>query len=153
IRYSWAYLLQRPRASDPSVVSCTVVVYNKRPLGLSLAVQPGTALAGGQPLFGEAAYNATFNLNGNSIIIDWTASTPPSARAGDWLLDATLVQTQIFDGTGTKGGPVVTGTYNSAHGFFYRVISVTPLTPTSASYEVQQPIRGFSGQPTQLPAG
>ncbi len=127
IRYSWAYLVQRPRSADPSIVTCSVVVYNKRPLALT----GGLALA-------EATYGATFDLTKNTISIDWGAlgnpKVPPSVRPGDWLLDCSYVPSIV------KGV-----NYGSAHGNFYRVVGVTesPGQPTKFEYEVQQRIRNF----------
>src|SRR5262249_23155740 len=38
IRYTWAYLCQRPRSSNTGAVNCTVVVFNRRPLSPSSAL-------------------------------------------------------------------------------------------------------------------
>src|SRR5207249_4505962 len=72
IRYTWAYMVQRPRSSDRSIASCAVVVYRQRPLSLT----QNLALP-------EAAYNATFNITKNTITLDWTgAAGPPNLRPG-----------------------------------------------------------------------
>src|SRR5207248_2261782 len=119
IRYSWAYMLQRPRSSDPSIVNCAIVVYNKRPLGLSFNVAPNSPA-----MLGEAAYTAAFNLTTNSITLDWTTSSyPPSVRPGDWLLDCTLVPSV---GISLVGGIPTKTNYASAHAYFYRITAVTP---------------------------
>jgi hypothetical protein len=132
IRYTWAYLVQRPRASDPSVATCSVVVYKQRPIGLSA----------GSLALPEAAYKATFNLSANTITVDSYNAAPPTLNVGDWLLDTTFVTT-TKPNPGSGGGNV---TYGSAHGYFYRVVGIT--TPGAGGggttdYEVQQPIRGF----------
>jgi type II secretory pathway pseudopilin PulG len=124
IPYSWAYLLQRPRSSDPTMVTCSVVVYNKRPLGLT----PTLSLA-------ETAYKAIFNVyqNKNSITVDYNgaAAGPPNVRVGDWILDCTYVP------LGT------TGNHAYCHGNFYRVVGITDTGTKTFEFEVQQPVRGF----------
>jgi len=125
IRYSWAYMLQRPRSSDPSIVSCSVVVYNKRPLSLS----------GGLGL-SESTYPASFSPKTNTIAVNFGSLPAPNVRAGDWILDSTMYQTP------SRTTPGVT--YGSAHAYFYRVVGVNQTGPTTIEYEVQQPIRGFS---------
>jgi hypothetical protein len=131
IRYSWAYLVQRPRSADASIVNLSVVVFNKRPLSLT----PALTLS-------EAAYinngntpvsNVMFDPTRNTISLDWTNSPIPNLRTGDWILDCTYVPTTLANGTPA----------GSAHGFFYRVVGITETGISSADYEVQQPIRGF----------
>jgi hypothetical protein len=126
-RYSWAYLVQRPQSANASIATVSVVVFNKRPLALTNSL----ALA-------ESAYGATFHLNTNSITLTWERASAPNVSPGDWLLDCTLVQHPA-----PPKGPV----YANAHGYFYRVVGVTQTSPTSADYEVQQPIRGFTPPP------
>ncbi len=120
VRYSWAYLMQRPRSSDPSIVSCSVAIYRNRPLT-------------GLTTLSESAFGATFDVTTNTITVDWTSSPRPNVNIGDWILDATYVPT-----------PPSTPTYGSCHGYFYRVVGITQ-TPGKKidSYEVQQKIRGF----------
>ncbi|HEV3021862.1 MAG TPA: hypothetical protein VGX76_05325, partial [Pirellulales bacterium] len=122
-RYSWAYLVQRPRSSDSSIATCSVVVFDKRPLSLSTKL----ALA-------ESAYSANFDPTTNRITVSWGNASPPSVRTGDWILDCTLVTT--------------TGQHGSAHGYFYRVVGIAEGVNEQGApvlqYEVQQPIRGFS---------
>ncbi len=114
-RFSWAYLLQRPRSSDPSIVSCSVAIYKNRPLtGISPA---------------ESAFGATFDVTTNTISVDWTKSPRPNVNIGDWILDSTYVP-----------GP----TFGTCHGYFYRVVGITQVgTARVDNYEVQQKIRGF----------
>jgi hypothetical protein len=125
-RYSYAYLLQRPRYADASVIDAVVVVYNKRTVTLTAQLSPP-----------EYVYNnaAAFNLATNSITIDYTNNVPPPTRVGDWLLDATPVP--------------LPGNSATAHGYFYRVVGITDLGNNQLEFEVEQPIRGF---PTPLNA-
>jgi len=134
IRYSWAYMLQRPRSADTSIVNCSVVVYNKRPLSFSGILALPEAAYG--EIFGKK--NVSFDPTRNTISIDWTNYAIPNLRTGDWILDCTRV-------IGTN--------YGSAHAYFYRVVGITETGVSSADYEVQQPIRGFPlpSQASQAP--
>ena len=65
------------------------------------------------------------------ITIDYTKNVTPPVGAGDWILDASFYQRTI--------NGVVKG---SAHGYFYRVVSVNDLGSNLIQYEVQTPLRG-----------
>jgi hypothetical protein len=99
-RYTWAYLLRRPRYQDPSVVEVSAVVYSGRAPQLPL---------------GETAFtNVMFDNSGasNLVTITYSASgTKPNIKKGSWILDATMVNTFT-----NQPDP---------HGFFYRVVNVT----------------------------
>ena len=123
-RYSMAYLLQRPRYSDATVIDTSIVVYNKRPL---------TFTGLGLP---ETVYNnATFTPSTNTITVPYGNNVPLTTRVGDWLLDCTPYNL-----------PNSTG---SAHGYFYRVVAVTDVGGNNMEFQVEQPIRGF---PLPFPA-
>jgi len=124
VRYSCAYLLQRPRTADPSVVDCSVIVYSGRPLGLS----------GNLDLAEYAYYNfnalvseVKFEPSTNVVTVNYAAfgKTAPPLRAGDWILDVSIV----------NGEP---------HGYFYRVAGIND-NGTAMEIETQQPLRGFTG--------
>jgi len=117
LNYTWAYLLQRPRTSDPSVVTCSVVVYNKRPMSLTSNLN--------LPEFVYPA--ASFNTSKNSITITFTAASEPPLRPGDWILDSTVI----------GSAPAV------PHATFYRVVGLNPISATSIEYEVDRSLRGF----------
>ncbi len=125
LRYSWAVLCQRPRSSDPASMSCTVIVYNRRPL-----------LPNGLLTLNEFVYSrdydptrdATFDTSRNVITVMY-GNAPPPVRPGDWVLDSTP---KAF-----SGGVL------SPHAFFYRVVSVVEINPTQLELEVQTPLRGF----------
>ncbi len=75
-RYTWSYLLRRPRADTPGVVDLTVVVYAGRD------TQAGT---------GETAYAASGARGESSMLLSYTAAQgKPGLRRGAWLLDVTL---------------------------------------------------------------
>lgn len=122
IRYTCAYMVQRPRSMDPSIANCAVVVYRQRPLSLTQNLQ-----------IPEATFKATFNITKNTITLDSTGAVgAPNVRVGDWLLDSTYVIT-------VRNGVA----YGHTHAYFYRVVGVTEGGPNIIEYEVQQPIRGF----------
>lgn len=132
VGYSYAYLLQRPRTSDPSVVECTVVVYAGRPVGLS-----GNLDLSEFPYYlydnGSNTSEVTFDPTINSIRIRYGAlfgKAAPPIRPGDWVLDVSRI-------------PRGDGTFDR-HGFFNRVAGITEGVDY-VDLEMQQPLRGFTG--------
>jgi prepilin-type N-terminal cleavage/methylation domain-containing protein len=73
-RYTWAYLLRRPRASVASVVDLTVVVYAGRDTQLGS---------------GETTYSATGTKGANGLTLTYTAGNKPALRRNAWVLDVT----------------------------------------------------------------
>ena len=117
-RYSWAYLCQLPKLADPQVVNMAVVVFNRRTMGMG---------SGGIPL-NEYLYSSVFNTSTNVVTLTVPAGgTPPPIRLGEWVLDCTP----------TTNPP-------SAHGYFYRVVSITNNGNNTFDLEVQTPFRGFA---------
>lgn len=121
VRYSIAYLLQRPRTANPSVVDCSVIIYDSRPLGLSgnldLAEFPYDS--------GPTTTKLNFNPSTNVVTVNYAlmgVGAPP-LRAGDWILDVSIVS-------------------DDRHAYFYRVAGITD-TGASMEIEVQQSLRGF----------
>jgi hypothetical protein len=125
VRYSYAFLVQRPVYTDATVVDTTIVVYAARP----------TAMTGNLTLKEQYFNTANYNTVNNTIMIDYSAagSAAPTVVVGDWLLDNTPVLVNNVGGT----------TNQWAHGYFYRITSVTDLGNSQIEYEVEQPIRGF----------
>jgi prepilin-type N-terminal cleavage/methylation domain-containing protein len=136
-RFSWAFLLQRPRSADPSVVEVSVIVYNSRPLNLNvgnLSLPESKYHQYDNPnKLSEVVYDASRNV----VRVRWEyfGSLQPQVRAGDWILDVSYVR-------GEK------------HAFFYRVAGVredVEELPAAGSgqfyafveFELQQPLRGF----------
>jgi Prokaryotic N-terminal methylation motif len=74
-RYTWAYLLRRPRLGDPRLVEMTVVVYNNRPP---------------QNLNDEITWPAIGTIGQTTLTISYTAGNKPKIRKGNWLLDVTV---------------------------------------------------------------
>jgi prepilin-type N-terminal cleavage/methylation domain-containing protein len=75
-RYTWAYLLRRPRVSSPAVVDLSVIVYSGRDT---------TARTG------ESPYRAGGSKGDASLTLYYTvAQGKPALRRNAWLLDATL---------------------------------------------------------------
>jgi prepilin-type N-terminal cleavage/methylation domain-containing protein len=119
--YSWAYLVRRPRRPLNNEVDISIVVYNQRPLRLTGGVNPT-----------EYAYNATFDNTQNVITMSWNPANGevrPPLRSGGWVLDAT-----IFNG--------------QPHGFFYRVIEITEIGPTSLQLTCETPFKEFPATAT-----
>jgi hypothetical protein len=114
-RYTWAYLLRRPRASEKSVVDVTVVVYSGRPTVFGL---------------GETSYSpVTFDTTNNLVRVYWSAGQQkPAVRTGGWILDATTVRSS--PGAGNQAGQIVP----DPHGFFYRVVNVTDGVDSRGPY-------------------
>lgn len=134
-RYSWAYLCQRPYSADKSVVNCSVVVFNERPLALT------SGLTLSEPIYASNSNSASawFDTTNSVITIDTTNNVPPPVRPGGWLLDVT----QDTHGTAASNVPW-------PHGFFYRVVSATDFEQvvnatlrTYMQYEVATPLRGW----------
>jgi type II secretory pathway pseudopilin PulG len=105
-RYSWAYLLRRPRSSDKSIVDLTVIVYSNRPTVFGA---------------GESTYSPVkFDPSSNVVRVYWGAGQEkPSVRTGGWILDATMVRPPAGI------APQVPHALPDPHGFFYRVVNVT----------------------------
>jgi type II secretory pathway pseudopilin PulG len=138
-RLSWAYLCQRPYASDPTVVNYSVVVFDRRPIELAEYVYA--------PSVGNTSY---FDDTNNLITIDYTGNVPPPLKAGDWILDVTL--DQRYDRSAGIPGANPPPTYLNPHAFYYRIVGVKEFTDGIATvgpvrqlaqYEVQTPLRGF----------
>jgi hypothetical protein len=103
-RYSWAYLLRRPRYWDRSVVDLVGVVYSGRSAAVS----------------NESVYSGIlFDSNSTTVTVTWNPTIGegrPAIRPGSWILDATVV----------KRNPSSNPPYlPDPHGFFYRVVNVT----------------------------
>jgi hypothetical protein len=136
IRYSCAFLCQRPRTADVSIVDCQVVIFNSRPLGLT-----GNLDLSEYPYYlydaGTNTAEVTFYPTQNGIRIWYgppftgmpynKAGVVPPIRAGDWVLDVST--------------PIINGRIDP-HGTFYRVAGVSD-SGTYLDIETQQPIRGF----------
>src|SRR5262245_9330084 len=125
-RYSWGFVLRRPRASDVTPVEVTVVVFSGRSLDLSTS---GSL----QPL-GETAYQATFFQGNRSASLYWAAGSGsiPQLRDGGWILDGTMMN------SANPNDP--------PHGYFYRISNYTDpyLDPVSGLMKVDLELRNDS---------
>src|SRR5262249_57190449 len=111
----------------PAVASGGVGVSNRRTLGMG---------AGGIPL-NEYLYSSAFNTNTNVVTLTIPpGGTPPPVRLGEWVLDCTTVTNPA-----------------SAHGYFYRVVSITDNGNSTFDLEVQTPFRGFGPNIPQISTG
>ncbi len=121
-RYSWTYLLRRPRFRDPSVVDMTVIVYNAR----------SQVVPFGEQVFADAANPVIFDPTTNVVTVRYGAmgKPRPDIRKGQWIMDATVQK---------RAG--VLGTVPDPRGYFYRVVSVTD-NGTALALELQTPPKG-----------
>lgn len=121
-RFSWAYLLRRPKAILWDVADLTVVVYSGRTSDAPIA---------------ETLCMANFVPGTTELTLLYTGNRP-NVRKGVWILDATM-----FQPVASSLGP----TTPEPHGFFYRVIAVTNETspagavPGTITVELQQEIQ------------
>jgi type II secretory pathway pseudopilin PulG len=121
-RYTWAYLLRRPRLGDDRVADMSVVVYAGRTTG---------------SVHGENTYLATYAGTlgtANSLTLNYgTAATKPRIRNGSWILDVTQ-DTCTNASTGRQ--------YKLVRGHFYRVVDATENAANTAyTLELQTPLR------------
>jgi hypothetical protein len=131
-QYSWAYLLRRPRSSNPSVVDLTVLVYSGRPPQLPL----------GEYTFGRIAFDATSNFVDIPAVLPMTTEKVP-IRKGSWILDASMV---------APSGPGRQPPICQPHGYFYRVVGVTE-TSAGLRLELQSPPKASTITPNGQPYG
>jgi hypothetical protein len=116
-RYSWAYMVRRPKFSAPSVAEVSVVVYSGRSPVVS----------------GETPYVVDFVHGQNTVTVTpGPGQQKPALRNGMWILDATVI----------RKDPQTGAISPDPYGFFYRVVNVTddPSSNTIA-LELQTPIK------------
>ncbi|MBX9678458.1 MAG: prepilin-type N-terminal cleavage/methylation domain-containing protein [Gemmataceae bacterium] len=121
-RFTYAYLMQRPRLSDASLVEMSVLVFNRRPITLRGDLTPA-----------ENAYPASYDTSKNMVTLDFSAPTAvaPTLAAGDWIYDCSVQNSATNPGTAAP------------HAYFYRVVSINDLGGNKLQIEVQTPLRGF----------
>jgi hypothetical protein len=111
-RYTWAYMVRRPRFRDHAVVDISVAVFSAR----SQVVPMGEYVF--HPVAFHTPDDAKLNpaINPNTVRLDYTMMgfpTKPDIRKGHWILDATVQK------------PVGNQFVPEPHGHFYRVVGVT----------------------------
>jgi hypothetical protein len=116
-RYSWAFLLRRPKVNLPLQAELTIVAYTNRSVN--------TPLDENDQWIEQPYPNARFYPNTNEAEIVYTGARP-KIRKNSWILDATMVNN-----------------FNrpEPHGYFYRVIEVNDETPGVLSLTLQQHVR------------
>ncbi len=150
-RFTWAYLLRRPRYSTPSVIELSVVLYDKRPIQSPSGeftyppLLPGTVQA--PPYCNQVAPGTT------EVILTYnSAADKPPIKKGGWILDATVYPTNtvLVNAVPT---PVPTPAPDM-QGVFYRVIDITDLPGNQLALELDKPIRaGFYPPGYNPPSG
>ena len=121
-RFTWAYMLRRPRLGDQSVVDMSVVVYADRVT---------------QTALGETSYTANSFPVGtpptNTLTLNYSGLTKPKIRNGSWILDVTPdIATNAATGK----------TYTIPRGYFYRVVDASEdSTNTIFTLELQTPLK------------
>jgi hypothetical protein len=121
-RFTWAYLLRRPRAGSDAVVDLSVVVFSNRPTGL---------------VSGEQPFAAAGTAGTTSLTLNYTAATgKPNVKRGGWILDSS------YDVMTVNNMQVARPDAPPVHGYFYRVVGVTenPAAGTM-TVEVQTPLK------------
>lgn len=141
--YSWAYMLQKPRLSEPAVLDTSVIVYRNRSTGLSNENALNEYVYDANPM-GLVVSKTTFDTTRNTVIIDYSKSQPPPLRVGAWICDVSY---------GPAWPPTVNGFDTSKpHGFWYRIVSVSDdLVAQTMEVEVQQNLRGFPANTIDIP--
>jgi hypothetical protein len=141
LAFSFAYLLRRPRMSQPGVVEMSVIVYQRRPLGLNAAAGIGNPSD-------ENWFNASFPLNNyvytnppRTVTLSAPSATQPlpALRPGNWILDCSPGQGAagafVDPGLSTVAGKATPGSAR-----FYRVVAVTEGAVGSLDIEVDNPL-------------
>ena len=108
--------------SDKSVVDCSIVVFDKRPLTPTGSLALTEFVYQNNTYFDPAKNTVTIDVSGAGTLI-------PNVRPGDWIYDATIT----------------TPATGAAHAFFYRVVATDDLVlggKRCVRYEVQTPLRG-----------
>jgi hypothetical protein len=137
LQYNWMWVLQRPQfVNEPAVINnarqqpntnlltanMTVVVFNRRSFGFPTWSQVG---------YEVVVPNVSMTSGTTSITITPGASLQAQdLKPGTWIMDAT-----INPGTNPP----------QRNCFFYRVVSVTPISATQVNIEVQTPISPPTG--------
>ena len=115
-QYSWAYVLKRPRFTEPRVAECTIVVFRRRPLiGPNETVLTGPAADQGR----------IFTRGETTASVLWTPSL--ALRPGFWIFDATALDLA----SARKLGLV-----SQFNGYFYQVVHVSD--PVRVGSEIVQ---------------
>jgi hypothetical protein len=122
-RYTWAWLLRRPNATDPSQVDINVVVYSGRSsTTLGETAYPGVFFGG---YFDVTQTPPQVVPTKNFVDVPYQPGARPNVRTGTWILDATM---EYFNAA------AVPANQPDPHGYFYRVVGVTELGALSPPY-------------------
>lgn len=179
-RFTWAYMCQWPDFKNPDVCDVTEVIFNSRPNGGGLSSFPtgeytygSSAAVSAAAIVDSYGYGRVFVKGMSQAVIKLTSSEPIKAKAGDWILDSTMILPDFnsafpnevvpfldeyspaafyqmpppaLGGSGAQLRPGLVG------GHFYKVLDVSPvkqLALTGESFQIitlDRPARsdGFS---------
>lgn len=115
-KYTWAWLLRRPRNGVKAACDVTILVYEQRPL----TTAPGFQLAPREFVFANSQWNAA-RPNVATFFVPNGSPVPP-IKEGGWILDATPTVTTV------NKTPLLT---SNSHAKFYRVVNIGELTPAA----------------------
>ncbi len=137
-RYTWAWLLRRPQAFSDNVIDMSVILYSGRPTTtLTGEVTLGTTNLG-LPFNNPGPPPPTNYQGATSVTVNFAAGARPSLRNGGWILDVTPTTVGSIPNPNPGGAPIP---IQAVYGYPYRVVSVTDVSATQLTLELQTPLR------------
>ena len=113
--YNWCAVIQRPNNTNRYVADFKVLVFHTK--GLYGGHIPGSAPVGAETIYSGAALTSA-NAGSTQVALDVPIANLP-LRSGSWIMDGS----------------------NSAVANFYRIQSITELSPTSTILELDTPLK------------
>jgi hypothetical protein len=156
-RYTWAWLLQKPNATRPTI-EVKIVVFDQRAPFYANSETEQAYNVGGMDSRGVEMY---FSPGSTRLTIPYGLGPRPPITRGRWIMDATIGHQNSF--TGLTPGVSVHSGYTTPpptttappfgnppqvhlrHANFYRVVSVNDETPGYLDLELETPIRRNDG--------
>lgn len=112
LKYSWAYLFQRPKWSEKEIIKCSVILFENRSLNTGLNQT-------------EYSFSATVK---QPNIYEIPNNIAP-LKVGEWILDVTKITVN------TLNGPVL-----HPQAFYARVVGITENVSGNLDIEIDRPI-------------
>jgi hypothetical protein len=82
-RYTWSYLVRRPRSSQTNIVDLWIVVYYNRSTGV---------------VDGEHVFSASGTEGERSLTLNWASGVKPAVRRNTWILDVSYDAVNLVHG-------------------------------------------------------